>query len=137
MHRVLIQGLVFWISDHAVERWQERVRPGLDHEQAVVDMRRILPVCELTEVCPSWTGEMAADGVLPNLWILVADGIALPIIGQNIATTLTRSSVSPQARENRREYRQTRKSKHRPHGKVRARERARHRDARSRLDGAW
>ena len=90
------------ISAHAVERFRERVRPGLSFEAAENELARIASVGEITEQAPAWHLRSCAQ-VAP-LYLVVAD-VLMPLHLHRsepdvlVATTcLAQGSVSADAR---------------------------------------
>lgn len=47
-------------TNHAVERFQERVRPTLGTGGAIAELARIVPFCELRLGSPPWCGRESA-----------------------------------------------------------------------------
>ncbi|MGO9960937.1 MAG: hypothetical protein ACLP50_34000 [Solirubrobacteraceae bacterium] len=93
------------ISVHAVERFRQRVRPGLSFEAAENELARIAIVGEVTEHAPAWHLRNCAQ-VAP-LYLLVAD-VLMPLHPHRsepdvlVATTcLALGSLSADARRYR------------------------------------
>jgi hypothetical protein len=93
------------ISAHAVERFRERVRPGLSFEAAENELARIAIVGEITEHAPAWHLRNCAQ-VAP-LYLVVAD-VVMPLHPHRsepdvlVATTcLAQGSLSADARRYR------------------------------------
>lgn len=91
------------LTDHAIARYRERVKPALAREDARLDLVRILhlvPELELLE-CPPWP-TVAPHGTYAEL----VDGICLAghlTDGKLIVTTvLVNASLSEQSRARRR-----------------------------------
>jgi hypothetical protein len=82
------------LSDHAVERWQERVRPGLTLGQAEEDLARALEEHGSWAECPDWINDWhEADG-----WLAVGDGLAFPVCRRVVVSVLIRGGHSPASR---------------------------------------
>lgn len=64
------------ISRHAVERFQERVRPGLDLAGAEDELARLILRGELTATPPAWHAATCAQ-IAP--WYLVAGDVVVPL----------------------------------------------------------
>jgi hypothetical protein len=96
------------LSDHAIERYQERVRPGLDRQAALEDLRHTLTSAGVWSLeAPDWLDTQHGDG-----FVLLGDDVALPIQaapdGALVATTcLTRGGMD----DGRRDVRKARKAK--------------------------
>lgn len=67
---------VLLLGRHAVERYVERVRPGLDLPQAVVELAGVLQCSTLAEKQPLWK---AHSHWPPVAWLLIGEDIALPL----------------------------------------------------------
>jgi len=65
------------ITAHAIERFRERVRPGLTFEAAETELARISLAGEVTERAPAWHLRTCAQ-VAP-LYLVVAD-VLMPLI---------------------------------------------------------
>ena len=106
------------ISAHAIERFRERVRPGLSFEAAETELARIAIVGEITDQAPAWHLRSCAQ--LAPLYLLVAD-VLMPLVPHRsepdvlVATTcLAHGSLSADAR------------RYRTAGRRRARQRSQH-----------
>lgn len=90
------------ISDHAVDRYIERVKPTLTRREATKDLRRLArSVGTITAERPEWVGESCyVDG-----WLLLGDDIALPVLktpgGWLAKTVLARGVLPPGVRRMR------------------------------------
>jgi hypothetical protein len=87
------------VSDHAVGRYQERVRSSLDIKAAEDELLHVLRFATVGDACPEWAHE-ARDA---DEWALLGDGIAFPLKrghdGRLCATTcLTRAGMSDSER---------------------------------------
>lgn len=120
------------ISDHAVERYGERVKPTLSKTQVVAEIPGMVALGELQRRIPTWaarTSERADE------WIVIGDSIAFPVLGDILVTCITRSEVGAEIRTVRQEERKRTdpdgfRRKHKQHGKVARDERRRARDLR-------
>lgn len=88
-------------SRHAVERYSERVRPGLDHGLATEDLLRVAEVGRFVSTPPGW---MVWDLRSP-LYLQVGD-VVFPLRplsdgGWQATTCLARGTLSPEARQSR------------------------------------
>jgi hypothetical protein len=97
------------VSAHAIERYAERVKPGLDLQAAECEVLAVIANhAVLIEVAPAWVIPNEVSGKA-TLWACVGDGIvfALAQPPQNpgglwyAVTCITRSCVSEQTRERR------------------------------------
>lgn len=99
------------MSDHAVARYQERVRPGLSLPEAEAELMRVLPFGEVTLVKPSFVFVAEPDTVG---WLVVGDGIAFPLAqaGSHLVavTCLTRAGASDEVLAVRRRRKQLRRN---------------------------
>jgi hypothetical protein len=84
-----------FVTDHAVERYQERVKPALDLEQAQAEVMRLLPGLEFTFERPVWAA--AADQPHTE-WVMVGDGIAFVVHGERVVRCVTRSETGAEVR---------------------------------------
>lgn len=101
------------MSNHAVERYVERVRPTLDLESARGDLIRLLnsgaAVIEYER--PAWCG---GDDEPPADWfLLVADSFACPVRNGCAITVMARGTVSEGTRAYRKQAKKNRHGIHR------------------------
>jgi hypothetical protein len=116
-----IDGRRIHMTDHALERYRERVRPHLEDDDAVYkDARRLVDCAgELVEGAPEWVRYgWVGENFDARGWLVCGD-IAMPLAedrqrpGKLVAlTVLTRGSISDEARRNR-----NRKRSHRTYAK--------------------
>lgn len=98
------------ISDHAVDRYVERVKPSLTRREAMRDLRRLArTIGTVTTQRPEWVGESChVDG-----WLLLGEDIALPVIrtprGWLVKTTLARGVLAPGVRRSRNRFKAARR----------------------------
>jgi hypothetical protein len=92
--RASTESVALELSDHAVEQWHERVRPGLTLEQAEEDLARQLETHGRWEA-PGWLpDEELADA----RWLMVGDDVAFPVRGELVMSCLVRASYDPKGR---------------------------------------
>ena len=86
------------LSAHAVEQYQQRVKPGLDLDAARDELERLRPLCEISTVAPDWVN---AARQAPY-YLLLSDAIVLPLAPQAagwVATTcVTQRTLTPTRR---------------------------------------
>jgi hypothetical protein len=95
------------LSDHAVERYQERVKPALDLQAAREDLERMLPLGTFQHDPPPWDRPFdEADG-----WLLLGEGIVIPLSrnqdrrpGFWAITVLSHREISPEKRRARNDH---------------------------------
>jgi hypothetical protein len=78
------------LSDHAVVRYHERVRPGLTLDQAGDELERLLAAHGRWAERPDWV----SDELPANRWVLLGDGIAFPVEGDVMVSCVTRAGYS-------------------------------------------
>jgi hypothetical protein len=105
------------VSDHAVVRYRERVRPGLEHGQACSDLERLLEHGYISSRAPVWL--RATQGQRSAYYYLVVGDIALPLdpCARDreclvALTCLIRGGLSDAARASRNLKRRRRPSRH-------------------------
>lgn len=91
------------ISDHAVTRFQERVRPGLGYLDAKSEFRRLLHAFGEPVARPDWMVTARGEPVdTTAAWVAVGDVYAcctrLPDGCLRVRTVITFRSLSPAAR---------------------------------------
>lgn len=129
---VIVGGRKLFIIEHAVERYQERVKPALDRPQALAELRQLLPSATLTSSRPSWVIS-GAPRPRPE-WVVLTDSIVFPVMRGALVTCLTRGEVGTEMRlEHRRERRERRERDRQPgarqkYGKVSRDDRRRRRE---------
>jgi hypothetical protein len=86
------------LTEHAIERFRERVRPAIDFDAAADELAQIAARGELTAVAPAWLRARA-------LVYLVLGDVVLPLEPDRrepdrlvAVTCLVRGSLSPRAR---------------------------------------
>ena len=98
-------GVKVRATKHAVERYHDRVRPGLSLRAAEAELVRACSHGELTEKCPDWAHEHEA-ATAKRRYLMLGDDICLVLephteLDWVIVTVLTRSGLSPEARARR------------------------------------
>src|SRR5688572_30515265 len=76
-------------SDHAVERYTERVRPGATKEVALADIRRLIAFGTVTDTPPEWV--TPAD-YYPDARYIVVGNVVFPSLDNTITTCIVRST---------------------------------------------
>ena len=99
------------ITEHAAQRYQERVKSGLDLESARAELQQLLTFSAPNTLPPKWV--LCEDDDHKNAYAEITDGIvvALRWTGRAyVATTvLTRSTPSDTARARRNALKQSRR----------------------------
>lgn len=108
---VLTQAGELRVTDHAVLRYGERVKPGLTFMQAKRELAILLPQAEPLDHLPGWL--RADEGLETDCFLCLCDSIALPVFDGYVLTCLVRGSVGPIARFARTKARQNRHKRHR------------------------
>ena len=97
--------LTIELSRHAVERFRERVRPGLDVDAASDELARLAAIGEIHEEAPEWLASRQRQ--VASLY-LVAGDVVLPLqfrMGEDdcygAMTCLVRGGLSLEARARR------------------------------------
>jgi endonuclease III len=96
------------ISQHAVDRYQERVRPTLDTEAARTELEAVLSMDpERINEAPEWVHvcETKAD-----YYLEVADGIVAPVAQGHVLTIITRGGSHPEHRARKMETKRRRRA---------------------------
>lgn len=96
------------VSQHAVDRYQERVRPTLDTEAARTELEAVLSMDleqfseppEYVHVC-----ETKAD-----YYLELADGIVAPVARDHVLTVITRGGSHPEHRARKMETKRRRRA---------------------------
>lgn len=105
---VYIGGERVFVTEHAVLRYAERVRPGLPLKKLRAELDRLLAESAvILPIVPVWQHANWADdaGVPAGRWVMLGDDIAFPVVGVRLMTCITRCSRSEHARERRRDTR--------------------------------
>jgi hypothetical protein len=89
------------LSQHAVEQYRERIRPGLDHADARVELARLVPSGEIRATPPEW----ARSATAKPYYLVIGDALALPLAAQHgrwvTTTCLVQTTLTPRRREER------------------------------------
>lgn len=64
------------LSSHAIERFHQRVRPGLDLDSAGDELSRLVAIGELSDTAPPWHAHRQAQEA--HAYLIVAD-LVLPL----------------------------------------------------------
>jgi hypothetical protein len=104
------------LTRHAVERFQERVRPGLDLEAAQQGLARLVGLGEISDRAPAW---LACRMHKRSALYLVVGDVVLPLArgngGRLIALTcLVRGGLSQAARHRRNQRRRDATARNKP-----------------------
>ncbi len=101
---------VTW-SEHAIERYLQRVKPALEADAVRKELSRLLATAVVSRTPPGWVRPGTGD-VTPAAYLLLADGeICLPVIvahgddGPWTATTALTASIAEGAQRERRNRR--------------------------------
>jgi hypothetical protein len=102
------------VTDHAVSRYQERVRPGLGLDAAEAELLAALPFARVQAERPEWRVAPVDHPVAA--WAMLGDGIAFPLVrgsepGLLVAVTcLTQGCRSEETLVRRRERKARRRA---------------------------
>lgn len=100
-------------SDHCRRRYHERVRPGLDRDQADRELDELLKVLLVVDVRPEWMTVRDPDAEGP-VAVLGDTGIAFPLFRERrrwlAVTCVTRGGQSPERRARRNAWRAARRA---------------------------
>jgi len=86
------------LSQHAIERFNERVRPTLDRLQAEEELRRLLPFAQEVRDL-DWHVDIYKYEAPPDYYLEISDGIALAVHGRTAVTCLIRNATSQRVRD--------------------------------------
>ena len=86
------------LSAHAVEQYQQRVKPGLDLDAARDELERLRPLGEISTLAPDWVNAARPA----SYYVLLSGAIVLPLAPQAdgwVATTcVTQRTLTPTRR---------------------------------------
>lgn len=75
-----VRDVNVWVSDHAADRFAERVRPGLDRRQASVELARLLREFGRRVPWPAWHDDTEFEPDKPGRFCLeISDGIVVVV----------------------------------------------------------
>lgn len=103
------------LTEHAIERYVERVKPHLELAEARAELERLADMCPGPSEPPAHLRERRDDAdafaeIAPGIWLVLLNGRAL--------TCLTNAGLSEAARRNRNrrkaEHRRAKRQKQRP-----------------------
>lgn len=112
---IVTEELPVTFSNHAIERYRDRLRPALSIDQAKLELERISAHSVFDTDGPSW---MTVERKERNNSFLEIGDAAFPLEpsddGETLVakTCLVRGSLSPQARDRRNRMRRTRRRPH-------------------------
>lgn len=102
------------LTEHCVERYQQRFRPALDIEAARTDLARLLDVADVVADPPRWLAERAEQWA--PAYALIGDDCVLPLVPAegrsgmlSAVTCLGRGGISDAARAYRSQRRRSRR----------------------------
>lgn len=97
------------VTQHAAERYVERVKPALTVSAAAVEVATLAELAGDPSEKPKWVANDERRGQV-DAWLTICEGICLPLYhkrGRWIArTVLVRAGLSPERRESRRQKKQ-------------------------------
>lgn len=134
---VRVGGRTLVLSRHALERYQERVKPTLEGEALVADLRRVIVHAEVVERAPGWVRDEHAA----SSFVVLGDAIVFPVVAGSLATCLTRSGIGDESRSGKARARRERAERRsqpgvrKKHGRVERDARRRRRAGREPVDG--
>jgi hypothetical protein len=106
------------LTDHAVLRFHERVRPALTRGQARAELERLAPVVEIAEEPPAW---YRGDGPRTQGYGLLGNDIAFPLMFNGrvyyAVTCVVRGAVGDDERRERNSKAQGARYRRRMHRK--------------------
>lgn len=73
-------GQAIHLLDHAVERYQERVRPGLSVPDVKLELTRVLPLATFQTERPPQVSHAHDD---TGAWLVVVDSIVFPLVASD------------------------------------------------------
>ena len=86
------------ISDHAVEQYQQRIKPGLDLDAAQAELEQLRAVAQINASAPGWVNAVRQA----PCYLLIGDAIVLPVLPDRdgwVATTcLIDRTITPARR---------------------------------------
>lgn len=84
-------GQRYGITEHAIERYIERVRPALDKDAARAEVTRMCAsVAVITTVIPEWIAPWRRHKGT-DAYLMLGEDIAMPMTGDTALTCLTRA----------------------------------------------
>lgn len=96
-------GRPFHLTEHAVDRYQERVRPALSPEAAKADLLRLIAACGRQGTPPEWA---ISNEYVTDWFLFIGDDVCLPIHKGSAVTCLTRGGLPELTRARRNERKQ-------------------------------
>ena len=99
-----IDDLNIILTGHALDRYRERVKPGLLRNEAEADIISLQSIARLGSA-PSWA-ENAREGLLatdPNIdrWLFLGYDVAFPLIDGKAITCIAKGGISQATRMKR------------------------------------
>ena len=87
------------ISDHAVEQYQQRIKPGFDLAAAQAELEQLRAVGQIAATAPGWVNAVRQA----PCYLLIGDAIVLPVLRDRngwVATTcLIDRTITPARRQ--------------------------------------
>ena len=87
------------ISDHAVEQYQQRIKPGFDLDAAQAELEQLRAVAQIAASAPGWVNAVRQA----PCYLLIGDAIVLPVLRDRngwVATTcLIDRTITPARRQ--------------------------------------
>lgn len=102
------------LTNHAVERYVERVKPTFDFSEARRELQRLCDLAgEPSRERPDWhfLPEHATEAA--EFYLTLSDGICAAVKGTDVVTVLTRGGSSPAHRANKRERKRRQRARRR------------------------
>ena len=87
------------ISDHAVEQYRQRIKPGFDLDAAQAELEQLRAVAQIAASAPEWVNAVRQA----PCYLLIGDAIVLPVLRDRngwVATTcLIDRTITPARRQ--------------------------------------
>jgi hypothetical protein len=98
-------------THHSVERFAERVRPGLAEADVRVQLSRMLSGAVVTARRPDWLDQSAPDASRADAFLLMGEDVCAPLVrhrsGELAAVTVVFRAMQPPRSKQRRRRRRT------------------------------
>lgn len=102
----------YFLTDHAITRYQQRVKPGLEHEVARTELEALVEAAPEPSSKPSWLYLPEEATEAAEHYLMLSDGIVAPIRGRTVVAVITRAGSNTEHRRNKNAAKARRRRRH-------------------------
>ena len=101
----------FVVSDHAIQRFHERVKPALSLDAAKRELEVLVRLAGIPGHKPDWLYLPEEATRATDAYLTLSDGIVAPVVGRHITSVITRAGSNATHRANKNRARAKRRAR--------------------------